>query len=59
MKELGLNYREIGLKQMQGGSLILVVDSEEEKEEAEEAVRTSHWLPECRNAFAVEVGVRD
>jgi len=57
IKELGLNFPALGLLPMQDRSVILVVHSEEEKKEAEEAVRTSDWLPECRNAFAAEVRV--
>ncbi|KAL7413561.1 hypothetical protein BDY24DRAFT_58583 [Mrakia frigida] len=44
-----------GLEEMQNGSIVLVVKSEEEKREAEAAVRTSEIIERWRNVFAIEL----
>lgn len=44
-----------GLDTMQDGSVVLVVGSEEEKNQAEEVVRTLGEISDWRRVFAVEI----
>ena len=46
-----------GLDEMQDGSVVLVVGSEEEKSQAEEVVRTFGVIAPWRRVFSVEIEV--
>ncbi|KAL7413566.1 hypothetical protein BDY24DRAFT_388937 [Mrakia frigida] len=55
MDIIGRNPVFFGLEEMQDGSIVLVVKSEEEKREAEAAVQTSQRIERWRHVFIVEL----